>query len=126
MPDIQVSIASNNTRSEIPLSTPPMDFKYTLGNCSGVGLYDFNIDKPGIYELSASYPYTQGQQKQKEEPEIVLSIFYGNVMDESISIITGAANNILPVFLIPFASGMAIIIITFLKRYKDKKKRQLI
>lgn len=126
IPGIQVSIVSTNTGSEIPLSIPSVDMNYTIGNRSGVGLYDFNIDKPGIYEMSASYNFTQGMQMQQEGQEIVLSIFYGNMMDKVTNIIIGAVNSILAIFLVPFGSGMVIIIITFLKRSKAKKTRELI
>ena len=58
IPGIIVNIVSKDTGDEIPLSTPSTSSTYTIGGRSGIGLFDFSIDKPGIYEISASYPAT--------------------------------------------------------------------
>lgn len=61
IPSIQINLVSRDVGSEIPLSNTSMNSTYTVGSRSGIGLFDFTVDKPGIYELSASYPAVQGQ-----------------------------------------------------------------
>ena len=75
IPGIIVNIVSKDTGDEIPLSTPSTSSTYTIGGRSGIGLFDFSIDKPGIYEISASYPATNGQQEEQTQ-EIVLAVIH--------------------------------------------------
>ena len=119
IPGIQVSLISKDIGYEIPLSTTPISSTYTIGARSGTGLFDFTIDKPGIYEITGSYPSTQGQQKQQERPEIVLSIIHVN-LDKMTSIIMGTVISGSAMFFVPFLAGIVIIVITFLKRRRAK------
>jgi len=64
---------------------------YTIGNRSGIGLFDFTIDKPGTYELSGSYPFTVVGQQQGQGPEIVLSLIHGNLVNNFFGNIMGMA-----------------------------------
>lgn len=91
---------------------------YTTGSRSGISLYDFTIDRPGIYELSASYP-----SWQEQKPEIVLSIFQGSFVDATLGDITRIVLGGIAIVFGLFAAGVAIITITYLKRRKAKKAR---
>jgi hypothetical protein len=88
---------------------------YTIGSRSGIGLFDFAIDQPGTYELSASYPAVQGQQ---QSPEIVLAVIHSSAVEKLFGTIMGTVAGALAIVFIPFVAGVAIIIITFIKRRK--------
>lgn len=119
LPGIQVNLMSKDTGTEIPLSRTSMGTSYTVGGRSGVSLFDFTIDKPGTYELAASYPSSiQG-------PQIVLAIFQTSSVDKMIGSIMGTVFGGLAIVFVPFAAGIAIIVITFLKRRKAKRARTL-
>jgi len=117
IPDIQVNLVSNDTGAEIPLSSASVTSTYTIGSRSGIGLFDFVIDQPGAYELSASYPAVLGQQ-QEQGPEIVLAIIHGSAVEKLFGSIMGTVAGALAIVFIPFVAGVAIIIITFIKRRK--------
>jgi hypothetical protein len=113
IPGIQVNLVSKDTGAEIPLSAASVNTTYTIGGRSGIALFDFGIDQPGVYELSASYPASvQGQQR----PEIILAVFHGSSLEELFGSIMGTVGGVLAIAFVPFAVGIAIIVITFLKR----------
>ena len=116
IPLIQVNLSSQDTGSAIPLSTSFVEKTYSIGSRSGIGIFDFTIDRPGIYEISMLYPTWQEQK-----PEIVLSIFQGSFVNA----ILGEISRMAIVVFGLFAAGVAIIIITYLKRRKAKKTRTL-
>jgi len=121
IPDIQVNLVSNDTGAEIPLSSASVTSTYTIGSRSGIGLFDFVIDQPGAYELSASYPAVLGQQ-QEQGPEIVLAIIHGSAVEKLFGSIMGTVAGALAIVFIPFVAGVAIIIITFIKRRKARAR----
>jgi hypothetical protein len=115
IPGIQVNLMSKDTGIKILLSTPTMSSSYTIGGRSGVSLFDFTIDRRGTYEIAASYPSSiQG-------PHIVLAVFHASSIDKMFADIMGTALKGFALVFIPFAAGVAIIIVTFLKRRKAKK-----
>ena len=115
IPGIQVNLVSKESGDEIPLSSAFMNRTYTIGSRSGIGLFDFAIDQPGTYELSASYPAVQGQQ---QSPEIVLAVIHSSAVEKLFGTIMGTVAGALAIVFIPFVAGVAIIIITFIKRRK--------
>jgi hypothetical protein len=119
LPGIQVNLVSKDTGTEIPLSAASINSSYTIGGRSGIGLFSFIIDQPGVYELSASYPASvQGQQEQGQSPKIVLAVFHGSAIEKLFGNIMGTVGGVLAIAFVPFAVGVAIIVITFLKRRK--------
>jgi len=116
IPGIQVNLVSKESGDEIPLSSASVNRTYTIGSRSGIGLFDFAIDQPGTYELSSSYPADQGQQEQS--PEIVLAVIHGSAVEKLFGSIMGTVAGALAIVFIPFVAGVAIIIITFIKRRK--------
>jgi len=115
IPGIQVNLVSKESGDEIPLSSAFMNRTYTIGSRSGIGLFDFAIDQPGAYELSALYPAVQGQQ---QSPEIVLAVIHSSAIEKLFGSIMGTVAGALAIVFIPFVAGVAIIIITFIKRRK--------
>ncbi len=115
IPGIQVTLTSKDTGSEIPLSRSSMSSSYSMGGRSGVSLFDFTIDRPGTYEIAASYPSSiQG-------PQIVLAIFPGSFVDRIFGDISDIAIRGFVMIFVPFAAGIAIIVVTYLKRRKAKR-----
>ena len=121
IPGIIVNIISKDTRDEIPLSSPSTSSTYTIGGRSGIGLFDFAIDKPAIYELSASYPVAKGQQVEQTQ-DIVLAVIHSSVMEHIFGSIMGTVAGAMAIVFVPFAGGVASIIIIFLKRRKARTR----
>jgi len=119
IPGIQVNLVSKESGDEIPLSSASVNRTYTVGSRSGIGLFDFAIDQPGTYELSASYPAVQGQQ---QSPEIVLAVIHSSAVEKLFGTIMGTVAGALAIVFIPFVAGVAIIIITFIKRRKARAR----
>ena len=117
IPSIQVNLVSNDTGDEVPLSSASVNRTYAIGSRSGVGLFDFVIDQPGTYELSASYPPADLRQQ-----EIVLAIIHTSVIEKIFSSIMGTVTSAIAIMFIPFVVGVAIIIITFIKRRKARAR----
>ena len=121
IPGIIVNIASKDTGDEIPLSSASTNSSYVIGSRSGIGLFDFVINEPGIYELSASYPTVQGQEKEQRQ-EIVLAVIHSSVIEKVFGSIMGTVAGAMAIVFVPFAVGVAIIVITFLKRRKARAR----
>ena len=121
IPGIIVNIVSKDTGDEIPLSSASTNSSYSIGSRSGIGLFDFDIDEPGIYELSASYPAVQGQQEEQRQ-EIVLAVIHSNVIGRIFGSIMGTVAGAMVIVFVPFAVGIAVIVITFLKRRKARAR----
>ena len=125
IPSIQINLVSKDTGDEIQLSSALVNRTYTIGSRSGVGLFDFVIDEPGAYELSASYPpaAAAGQlEEEGQEQEIVLAIIHTSVIEKIFGSIMGMVTSTVVVMFIPFVVGVAIIIITFIKRRKARAR----
>lgn len=121
IPGIIVNITSKDTGDELPFSSTAAKSSYSIGSRSGIGLFDFVIDEPGIYELSAAYPAVQGQQEEQRQ-EIVLAIIHSSVIERIFGSIIGTVAGAMVIVFVPFAVGIAIIIITFLKRRKARAR----
>lgn len=123
IPGIQVNLVSKDTGEEIPLSSASIKRTYTVGGRSGIGLFDFDIDEPGTYVLSASYLATQGQGQEEEQgQEIVLAVFHSSAIEKLFGSIMGTVGGAIAIVFVPFAVGVAIIIITFMKRRKARTR----
>lgn len=123
IPGIQVNLISKDTGEEIPLSSASINTTYTIGGRSGIGLFDFDIDEPGIYVLSASYLPTQGQGQEEEQgQEIVLAVFHSSAIEKLFGSIMGTVGGAMAIVFVPFVVGVAIIVITFIKRRKARTR----
>jgi hypothetical protein len=104
------ALVSKARNSKIALSPSSMNSTYEFGGRSGRSIFDFRIDQPGVYALSAGYP--QGQPG----PEVVLAVGKGFT--------TGLFATILGALALVFGSmgiAVAITLLTLLKRSKNKK-----
>ena len=113
IPGIEVTLVSKDTGLEIPLFSTALSSTYSIGGRSGIGIFDFSIGRPGIFELSAFYP--SGEQSSAKN--IVLAVIHGFVGKLMGTILWGLA-----IFFGSAAIGVAIIVITFLKRRKVNKE----
>ena len=108
---LQCTLTSKVTGYRIALSRPLTRSTYSLGGRKGVSVLEFNIDQPGIYEFSASYPGGH------EGPEVVLAMGQGFLKNLMGTIFSGLA-----IFFGSGAIAIAIIVVTLLKRQKAKKQ----
>lgn len=102
---LRCRLLSKATGEEIPLRLPAGETKYTLGSRAGVSVYTFRIDRPGTYVLTASYP------REDVETPTALAIgrgFLGRLL--------GTVAWTLLVVLLSFGLGIAIIVVTFVRR----------
>ncbi len=114
IPGLEVTLVSKDTGLEIPLFRTSMSSTYSIGGRSGIGLFDFSIDGPGIFELSAFYP----SEQQPSGTNIVLAVIHGFVDKLMGTLLWGLA-----IFFGSAGMGVAIIVITFIKRRKAKNIR---
>ncbi len=108
---LEISLISETTRTPIPIEESSVSSTYTVGSRSGISLFDFNIDEPGTYELSAFYP--DGQL----EPKVVLAVGHGFVGNIIWTVLQG-----LGILFGTFAAGSTMVIMTFLKRREKGNK----
>jgi hypothetical protein len=108
---MQCTLTRKATGHRIALSRPLARSTYSLGGRKGVSVLEFNIDQPGIYEFSASYP--EGQ----EGPEVVLAVGHGFLKNLIGTIVGGLA-----IFFGSIVIAIAIAVVTVLKRQKARKQ----
>jgi hypothetical protein len=108
---LQCTLTRKVTGHRIALSRPSARSTYSLGGRKGVSVLEFNIDQPGIYEFSASYP------EGEEGPEVVLAMGHGFLKNLMGTIFGGLA-----LFFGSGAIAIAIAVVTVLKREKARKQ----
>ncbi|MDT4966447.1 MAG: hypothetical protein QOJ64_1184 [Acidobacteriota bacterium] len=104
------TVVSKETNSPVRLDQSSMNTTYTVGNRSGMSLLDFEIDRPGIYEVSAAY------RDNPDRPKIVLAIGHGVSKSIATTVIVGIAIMFGTVIL-----ALLIGILTLVKRRRAKK-----
>ncbi len=108
---LEVTLSSLATGDEVALSRTNVDSTYSLGGRSGKAVFDFAIDRPGAYELTAQYP------EGEEGPEVVLAIgqgFTGRILTTvfgALGIVFGS-----------IALAVAIALVTAIKRHNAAKR----
>jgi len=110
---LECTVASKAMGQEVTLSRTAVSSRYSVGGRSGYSVFDFKIDRPGIYEISAQYP--EGQ----EGPEVVLAVGQGFTMRVLTTVFGGLA--------IVFGSiglSVAIAVYTAVKRHKALRQAQ--
>jgi len=108
---LECAVRSKATGENVPVSPTTVSSNYSLGGRSGIGAFDFKVDRPGAYELSASYP------EGREGPEVVLAVGQGFV--------TGIVTTVFGGLAIVFGSmgaAVAIALITLLKRVRARRE----
>jgi hypothetical protein len=104
---LKIEVINKTTGSKVATHPPSGSTTYSMGGRTGRSILAFDIDQPGIYELSANYT------KGKEGPEIVLAIFTRNIFSK-------AATSAL-IYIASIALGALIIIFTYIKRRNSTK-----
>ena len=107
---LECVLVSKTTGAKIPLSRASASSSYSVGGRAGVSVFDFTVDRPGVYELSAAY--SEGTQG----PEVVLAVGQGFVL----GIVTAVFGGLAIVFG-AMAAAVAIALVTLIKRSKAKK-----
>lgn len=110
---LECTVTAKATGEEVALSRAAVSSRYSVGGRSGYSVFDFKIDRPGIYEIAAQYP--EGQ----EGPEVVLAVGQGFTMRVLTTIFGGLA--------IVFGSiglAVAIAVYTAVKRHKAMRQAQ--
>ncbi len=108
---LQCSLVSVSTGKTVKLNEPSGSAKYTLADRSGISVFAFIINQPGLYE------FTCGYAEGREGPETVLAIgiaFFGDLI-----------NMIFVGFLILGASALtavAAFIVVYQKRKESLKR----
>lgn len=105
-------LVSKAKNSKIALSPSSMDSTYELGGRSGRSVFQFRVDQPGVYELSAGYP--EGQKG----PQIVLAVGKDFTTGLLMTIFGGLA-----LVFGSIGSAVAITLVTLIKRHKLKQLR---
>jgi len=111
IPALEIEIANRTNGWEVVTYPPSESMSYELGGRLGRSVLAFQIDQPGEYVLSASYP--QGS----EGPEAVLAVghgFFGNIISGVLTF--------LAVFFGSLLLGGAIIFLTFVQRREASKR----
>jgi len=110
---LQCSLTSKATGEQIPLSPSSANSTYSMGPRSGVSVFDFSVQSPGLYVFSAQYPAGE------DGPEVVLAVGHGFVKQLLVTILGGLG--------IMFGSmGVAgtIAVLTYFKRHREFKRIQ--
>lgn len=107
------TLVSRATNSKVPLSPTSSSSSYELGGRSGKSIFDFKIQQPGVYDLSAGY--FEGH----EGPEVVLAVGRGFTLGT-----LGTVFGSLAAVFGCMALAVAIAVVTLVKRSNAKKKRK--
>lgn len=110
LPDLNIEVKNKTTGSRAFIYSP-LKTAFSLGDRTGESIRAFKIDKPGIYEISASYAGGD------ISPEVVLSVGKG-FSDES-----KMWNNAM-LYLASIILGMGVIMLTFFKRQRAFRRRK--
>ncbi len=107
VPGLVCTLASKRTGAGIRFSPSRANATYSFGGRVGRSVLDFQIEQPGMYVFSSSYP--QG----RDGSEVVLAVGRGSSM--------GIATTVLGSLAVLFGSialGMVIFIVTLLRRHQ--------
>lgn len=91
----------------VPLTDAAVNSEYSIGSRSGVSIFEFDIDEPGTYILTAEY------QNGRVAPEVVLAVGQFNIVEVLLRSI--------PLGLVGFVLGVILIVLVLVKRRKAGK-----
>ena len=107
---IDIRLESKGDAQQIPLENPFGSTSYTVGSRSGESLFEFDIDEPGEYILTAEY------ENDRTEPEVVFAIGQFDIW--------GTVLSFFGIGFAGFAIGAFIIIRAFIKRRNAGRQAQ--
>jgi hypothetical protein len=67
---LQIRVVENATGRILAVYPPSANFRYSLGSRTGQSVMAFQVDRPGVYRINASYASGRG-------PEVVLAVGSG-------------------------------------------------
>ena len=70
IPGLQIQVSEKATGRELSTYPTPGGFTYSVGGRFGHSIIAFRVERPGIYQINASYPSGKG-------PEVVLAVGHG-------------------------------------------------
>jgi len=108
--DFNFRLTNLKSGREIVLKHSRTNASYEFENRDGYTVFDFEINNPGDYLFEAWYPGSSNEE------ETVVAIGKGFMKSLMITIIGSIA-----IFIIGWAAGTAIIVITLARRKKNKK-----
>lgn len=108
---LECAVRAKATGENVPVSPTTVSSSYSLGGRSGLGVFDFKIDRPGVYVLSARYA------EGREGPEAVLAVGQGFAAGIITTVFGGLA-----IAFGSMAAAVAIAVITLVKRMKSKRE----
>lgn len=108
---LECNLVEKATGRSIALAPTTTNMTYSTGGRAGMAIFNFTIEKPGTYELSAIYI------EHRTGPEVVLAVGKGFMVKLMTTIFGGIA-----ILFVSIIAGAAITIITFVKRYQAKKR----
>jgi hypothetical protein len=110
---IECTLVSKSTGAPVKLSHSTGNTTYQFDGRSGHSVFDFRIDRPGVYELTSDYPEGRGG------PEIVLAV--GSGVTEGLAIaVVGGLGSLFGAFIL----AAVIVLITAVKRHNAYKRLQ--
>jgi len=118
MPGLHISLKEVATGDDLVVSAPNESLTYSIGDRSGRSIMVFEVARPGIYQVNASYPESEG-------PQVVLAIGKGMAEGMLSSIIFSIAALVSSI-----AIAAAIVYTTYRKRKKaflmiEEEERQI-
>lgn len=108
---LECVVTSNTTGTPVALAPASVNSTYSVGSRAGVSVLNFSIEQPGTYKFSCGY--SQG----KEGSEVVLAIGQGFTGKIAGTVLGGLA-----IFFGSGSIGIAIAVVTFLRRRKAKQQ----
>lgn len=109
IPDLQVMLQSKDDLERVEIESASFNESYSYGSRAGKSLFEFDIDEPGVYILTAEY------QDGSSTPDIVLAV------RESLDII-GIMLRSLFIGLGGFILGVIVILLGILKWHTTRQK----
>ncbi|MDY6834636.1 MAG: zinc ribbon domain-containing protein [Chloroflexota bacterium] len=107
-PDMIVSLQSSDDAQTIPLSTGSGTYSYDIGDRAGVSMFEFEIDEPGTYIISAEY------SDGSTEPPVVFAVRHFDITEAVVrSLAIGTGGFVIGVF--------SIVIVFMLRRRKPSQ-----
>lgn len=105
-----VNVVSKETGDQAPITQSSTRTTYTIGGRSGVSVLEFNVDRPGVYQISAAYRDNRAGQP------VVLAIGHG-VAGRIVGTVLGGLGALFGSILL----AAIIFAVTFVKRRRASR-----
>jgi len=106
IPGLQIRISEKATASELSTYPTPGGFTYSFGGRTGRSIMAFQVERPGIYQINATYPSGEG-------PKVVLAVGRGFAEGIFSSVVIALA-----ALFGSIAMAAVVVFVTYTKRKK--------